>query len=217
MRFTRRSIIGTNTSLQFICTQDAISFGNVALAMNPLGLNRVEPGTFRGQQARQDAHTPAGLLDRLMVAAHPSANHLPLVPRGVIPDQHESRNRLRRKLLATRGQEVDGDRADGTPIDKAQEHLVGRLGTTTQQHSITGQCFWISVFFPAFEFLQPSPVILIYPAMLIGLSQPAPPDLIEETERPGRMGQYQTDQAIPSGFFPSGQRTRGSGSRPAFL
>ena len=143
--------------------------------MNPLGFNRVEPGTFGGQQARQDAHTLAGLFDRLIVAAHPSANHLTLVPRGVIPDQHESRNRLRRKLLATRGQEVDADPASGTPIDKAQEHLVGRLGTT-QEHSITGQCFWLSVLFSAFEFLQPSPLIPVYPAMLIGLSQPAPPD-----------------------------------------
>src|SRR6266566_2197684 len=154
--------------------------------MNPLGVNRVEPGTFRGQQARQDAYTLAGLLDGLIVAAHPSANHLTLVPRGVIPDQHESRNRWRGKLLATGGQEVDGDRADGTAIDKAQEHLVGRLGTATQQHSITGQCFWISVLFPAFQFLQPRPLITIDPAMLIGLSQPTPPDLIEETEGPVR-------------------------------
>ncbi len=156
--------------------------------MNPLGFNWIEPGTFGGQQARQKAYTLAGLLDGLIVAAHPSANHLTLVPRGVIPDQHESRNRLRGQLLATRGQEVDGDRADGTPIDKAQEHLVGRLGTATQQHSRTGQCFWLRVLFPAFQFLQPSPVIPVYPAMLIGLSQPAPPDLIEETKRPGRVG-----------------------------
>src|SRR5712692_7642285 len=208
MRFTRRSIIRTNTSLQFVRAQDAFSFGNVALAMNPLGFNRVEPGTFRGQQARQDAHPPAGLLDRLIVAAHPSANHLTLVPRGVIPDQYESRNRLRRQLLATRGQEVDGDRADGTTVDKAQEHLVGMLLTATQQHSITGQGFRINLLFAACEFLQPSHVILIYPAMLIGLSQPTPPDLIEETERPGRMGQHQTDQAIPSGFFPDVVRIR---------
>ena len=144
--------------------------------MNPLGLNRVQPGAFRGQQARQYAHALAGLLDRLIVATHPGANRLTLVPRGVIPDQHESWDRLRCKLFAARLQEVDGDSTDGTPIDKTQEHLISKLGTATQQHSIAGQCFWINVLFASFQFLQPSFVSSIYPAMLIGLSQPAPPN-----------------------------------------
>ena len=69
MRLTWSSIIRTHTSLQFVRTQDAISFGNMAFAMDPLGLNRVEPGTFGGQEARQDAHAGAFLLDHLIVAA----------------------------------------------------------------------------------------------------------------------------------------------------
>ena len=71
-----------------------ISLGDLALARDPLGLNRVKPGTFGGQQARQDAHSLARWLDGLIVAAQPSANHLTLVPRGVIPDQDEDADRL---------------------------------------------------------------------------------------------------------------------------
>src|SRR5205823_14734084 len=59
----------------------------------------------------------------------------------------------------------------------------------------------IRVLFSAFQFLQTSHVILLDPAMLIGLSQPTPPDLIKETERPRGMGEHQTEQTIPSFFF----------------
>ncbi len=71
-----------------------LSFGDLPLAMDPLWLNRVKPGTFGGPQARQDAHPLASLLDRLIVAAQPGANHLTLVPGGVVPDQDENRDRL---------------------------------------------------------------------------------------------------------------------------
>src|SRR6266478_667116 len=87
MRFARTSVIGTNASFQFVSTQDAVSFGDLPFAMDPLRLNGVEPGAFRGQQTRQDAHTPPCLLDGLIVAVDPGANSLTLVPRGVVPDQ----------------------------------------------------------------------------------------------------------------------------------
>ena len=48
MRFTRNPIIGTHTSLQFVSAQESIRLRNIALAMNPLWLNGVEPGTFGG-------------------------------------------------------------------------------------------------------------------------------------------------------------------------
>src|SRR5947208_2911585 len=110
------------------------------------------------------------------------------MPGGGIPDQDESADRLRCEFLATRGQKVDGDRADGTTIHKPQEHLIIVRWPAAEQHSIAGQRFGIRVLFSAFQFLQPSPVILLDPAMLIGLSQPTPPDLIKKTERPRGMG-----------------------------
>lgn len=113
--------------------------------MHPLWLNRVQPGTFGGEQTRQNAHPLASLLDRLIVAAQPGANHLTLVPEGVVPDQDENRDRLRCQMIATYVQKIDGDRADGTAIHKAQEHLVGMLGTAAQQHAITRQGFGIRV------------------------------------------------------------------------
>src|SRR5207249_9948137 len=124
------------------------------------------------------------------------------MPGGVIPDQYESCDRLRCEFFATRGQKVDADRAVGTAIYKPEEHLIIVLLIAAEQHSAAGKRFRIRVLFRAFQFLQPSPLILLDPAMLIGLSQPTPPDLIKETERPRGMGLHQMDQTIASGFFP---------------
>ncbi len=90
MRLLRTAVIGAHTSFQFLSTQDAVSFGNIAFAVNPLWFNRVEPGTFRGQEARENAYTQACLLDRLVMVAEPSSNDLAFVPGGVIPDQYKS-------------------------------------------------------------------------------------------------------------------------------
>jgi hypothetical protein len=73
MRFTRRAIVVTHASLQFVGTQNAVSFADVAFAMHPLGLNGVEPGTFGGQQTRQDANALPSLLHFLIVAADPGS------------------------------------------------------------------------------------------------------------------------------------------------
>src|SRR5947208_4271498 len=76
MRFRRNPIIGTHASLQFVSAQEPISLRNVALAMNPLWLNRIEPGTFGGQEKRQQTHTRALSLDGLVMSAYPVTNDL---------------------------------------------------------------------------------------------------------------------------------------------
>jgi hypothetical protein len=78
----------------------------------------------------------------------------------------------------------------------------------TEQDSIPSERFRIRVLFPPFEFLQSRDLIVLHPSMLGGLSQSAPPDLIQETECPVRMGQRETDETLPSVFFSAGLRIR---------
>ena len=59
----------------------------------------------------------------------------------------------------------------------------------------------IGVLFAACEFLQVGYGIGVHPAVLLGLGQAAPPHLIAEAQRPGRMGQDQMDQSVPAFFF----------------
>src|SRR5690242_19637143 len=59
-----------------------------ALAMHPLGFDRIEPRTLDGQKAGQDAHALALLLDLAVVGADPGPHALAHVPGGVVPDEH---------------------------------------------------------------------------------------------------------------------------------
>jgi hypothetical protein len=48
--------MGTNTLGQVLGRKQPAGFNHSPLAMHPLGLNRIEPRTLRGQQKRQNAH-----------------------------------------------------------------------------------------------------------------------------------------------------------------
>jgi hypothetical protein len=119
MRLLRTAIIGTDPSFQLLSTQNTVSFRNIAFAMNPLRLDWVEPRAFGGQEARENTHALPGLLDRSVMALEPGTNNLTFVPRGVIPDEHKSCDRLCSQMLATGSQKVNRDRADWTTVDEA--------------------------------------------------------------------------------------------------
>ena len=59
--------MSTNTFSQLLSREQPIGFHNHLLGMDPLRLDRVEPGTFGGQKERQNAHTFARLLNLLVV------------------------------------------------------------------------------------------------------------------------------------------------------
>src|SRR5882762_1302201 len=130
MRLLGTAIIGTHTSFQFLSTQDAVSFGNIAFSVNPLGFNRVEPGTFGGQEARENAYTRACLFHCLVMVAEPSPNDLTFVPGGVIPDEDKSCDGKSLQVLAAGCQEIDGDRTDRTTIHETEQHLICLLRTS---------------------------------------------------------------------------------------
>src|ERR1700692_167839 len=111
MRFIGTSKVSTDPLSQLFSGQQAISLNDVAFAVDPFGLNRVEPRTLRWQQERQDTHACPGLLDLLVVLANPGANSLTLVPGGIIPDQEPVGLALLEQPLTTPIQELRGDRA----------------------------------------------------------------------------------------------------------
>src|SRR5690348_341794 len=74
----KRSFVGTakmstNAFSQLPGGQQAIGFHNSLLGMHPLGLDRIEPGTFGGQKEGQDAHPFALLLDLAVVLTNPGS------------------------------------------------------------------------------------------------------------------------------------------------
>src|SRR5262249_2922057 len=55
--------MSTDSISDFVGAEQASRLDNGALAMDPLGLNGIEPGTLDRQVARQNAYAPALLLD----------------------------------------------------------------------------------------------------------------------------------------------------------
>src|SRR5919205_2400801 len=86
-----------------------------ALAVDPLGLDRVEPRALARQPADQEAAATAGLLDRAIVRPDPGPHLAADVPGGVVPDQRQHLDAFGRELLGDPGEEGAGHRADRPP------------------------------------------------------------------------------------------------------
>src|SRR5262249_40401021 len=89
MGFMGTAIDRTYTVRQFRSGEQAVRLRDLALAMHPLGFNRVEPRTLAGQEAGDQAHALAGLLDLPIVLAQPGAHDLAIMPGGIVPDQQD--------------------------------------------------------------------------------------------------------------------------------
>src|SRR5215210_762179 len=93
----------------FLSGEQPSGFDDIALGMNPVRLNPVEPGTLTGQGAGNDAHAVALVSDLSIVCPEPGAHRLTDVSGCVVPD-HEQRGLAHLfQLLAASGQVLRGD------------------------------------------------------------------------------------------------------------
>src|SRR5436305_14004883 len=187
MRFIGTSKIRTDAFSKLLSCKQAIVLNHVAFAMHPFGFNRIEPGTLRGQQERQNTNTFARLLDLLIVLANPGANGLALMPGGIIPDQEPVGLALLEQALAAPVQELRGESAHRSSADKAQPHLVplrSIWGSLLPQHAITGQRFGVGISLLPGLFDEADWVIQVLPSVHARQGKAAPPDLIQEADGP---------------------------------
>lgn len=201
MCFTITAIIGADALFEFISRQQTRRLGDGTFAMHPLRLNRIQPGALTGQQACNQTHSLAGAFHLAVVRAEPVSNMLTLVPRGVIPNQEQGSDALNCQPLATPGQKGARQGAHWPVGHKAQEHLVCSLACLAHQHAITGQRFRARVVLGALQLLQSKLAMVVSPVVLLGLGEPAPPNLVGKAKRPGGKGGRQADQAVASLFF----------------
>src|SRR6266536_1102921 len=200
-----RTAVGIGDAVgQLLDREQAVGFDDAAFAVNPGGLNGVEPGALDRQVVGDDADALALLLDLAVVVADPVAHQVADVPGRIVPDQEEGLHPVRLELAAAPVQVVDRDGADGLPIDEAQPQLVtGRLvgRVSAQQQAIASQRLGVRVVLRDRLFDQPQPLVLLSPGPEAGPSQTTPPDLILEAQGPGRMARGQANQAVARTFF----------------
>src|SRR5438105_15820306 len=78
------AIDGADALDQFGGGQQAIWFHDLALAVQPLGFDRIEPGTLAGQQGTDEARALARELYLAVVLAHPGPDDLAVVAGRVV-------------------------------------------------------------------------------------------------------------------------------------
>ena len=83
-RFIGAAKVSTNAFSQLLSREQSIGLYNSLLGMDPLRLDRVEPGTFSGQKEGQNAHAFALLLDLMIVLTNPASHHLARMKGGII-------------------------------------------------------------------------------------------------------------------------------------
>src|SRR5215208_8305868 len=80
----------TDPIRKLVSREHHIGLDRLALAVDPLGLDRVEPRALLGQKAGYYAHSVATVFDLPVVGGEPFLDELALVPACVVPDQEQS-------------------------------------------------------------------------------------------------------------------------------
>lgn len=108
----------TDSPRQFFSTQHGVGLHHLPLAVHPLRLNRVDPGTFNGQLTHEDPHPFCSFFNLPVVGSNPLPHLGADVPAGIVPDQgqHPLANRL--KVRAAPGQILCGEGTHWPSIDK---------------------------------------------------------------------------------------------------
>jgi hypothetical protein len=126
---------------EFVGSEQTVGLYDFALAMNPFGLDGVQPRTLLGQKTAQDPNSASALFHSAVVFSEPSPDLFADVPGSVVPDQ--KKNLLARlfELFKAPSEELGGYGAYGPAVHEAQPS-VADLG---QVESIAGDGFRLGV------------------------------------------------------------------------
>src|SRR5215210_130488 len=93
---------------ELIGTEQPLGLCDLAFAMNPLGLYRIEPGALGGQKAWHYPHSAAAVFDLAVVGGDPASHLSAFMPAGVVPDHKQSLFAGRGEFVAAVAEELRG-------------------------------------------------------------------------------------------------------------
>src|SRR3954466_5108144 len=102
-------------------TQQTVGLYHFSLAMNPFGLDGVQPRALLGQKAAYDPHSRATLFDLAVVPAEPAPDLLGDMPARVVPDEEQNLLADRFELLGAPFEKAGGYPAYRTAIHKTPQ------------------------------------------------------------------------------------------------
>src|SRR3712207_26643 len=202
-------LVGTAESLadplgELISAEQPLGLYDLPLAVDPFGLDWVEPRALLGKQTGHYPHPSTALFDSSVMLPNPASNLFGGVPTGVVPD-HEQR------LLAHRGEplaavlkKLGGDGTHRPAVHEPQPRPlpdlpIGFFGT--HQHPVSGQSFRGGVAFDRYFLNETHRLLCIGPGMQTWSLKATPPCLILEAQSPLPARKGEPDQPISSPFF----------------
>src|SRR5215208_1657026 len=179
---------------QLVSPQQPVRLDNLALAMNPLGLPRVEPRALLGQKAAYDPHSLAAVFDCSVVRGDPPSDLFGDVPGSVVPDQHPNLLARRLKFLAAPRKKAGGYGAHGALIHQAQPYLL----ELRHIESVAGDGLRVGIVLGERLFDEAQGLSCIAPTAKSRSRQAAEPTLLQETRDPLGKTFGQADQSVAS-------------------
>src|SRR5918995_1351426 len=194
-----------NSVGKLVCSEKSVGFDHLALAVNPLRFDGVQPRALLRKQATDDPYPLSALFDSAVVGTEPTPHLFGDVPTGVVPDENEN-------LLA------NGFELSHAPLEKAPRYRRNRPSVhepdprpieSGQVESVTAYGFRLGVVLGDRPLDEARGLALLGPGVERGQGHPAPPALVQEAHRPGvGIGLGHFHQSIATPFFLS---YRGSG------
>src|SRR5215213_4613498 len=102
-----------NSVGKLVCSEKSVGFDHLALAVNPLRFDGVQPRALLGKQATDDPYPLTAFFDSAVVGTEPTPHLFGDVPRSVVPDENEN-------LLA------NGFELSHAPLEKALRYRRNR-------------------------------------------------------------------------------------------
>src|SRR5215207_1325784 len=203
---------------QVVSREQPLGLYDLALAVDPLGLHRVEPRALLGQKSAYDPHSTAAVLDCSVVRGDSPSDLFGDVPGSVVPDQNPNLLACRLKLLAAPRKKAGGYGAHGAAIHKAQPHLL----ESWHIQPVAGDGLRIGIILGDRLFDEAQRLARFAPAIEGRPRQPTEPGLVQETYDPlgATFGQAHQSVASEASLFSCVLGIRGSdpllGSLPTY-
>src|SRR3954452_20305916 len=168
-----------------------------ALAMNPLGLYRVQPRALLWQQAAHDPYAFAALFDSAVILPEPAPDLLGDVPAGIVPDENQRLLTKGFEFLGAPSEKLPRYRAHGPPVHESQPCLI-ELG---QVEPVAGDGLRLGIVLGERLLNEAHRLALFGPTAQSWQSKPAPPTFVLKARYPFGIGLGYLHQPIAASFF----------------
>src|SRR5919199_4639484 len=109
---------------EFVGTEQPLGLRDLAFAVNPLRLYRIQPRALGGQQTAHYPHSATAVFDLAIVGGDPVTHLVAFMPAGVVPDQEKGLFAGCRESVAAISEELSGYGAHRTTVHKPYPGLL---------------------------------------------------------------------------------------------